>query len=84
MYPDSDLSKFDIVGCGSTLGNLFCFCERIDKDFRFDIDCVKNTVFFIRKKSSFTALIPDIYKYKHAFPEAYTMWEPEVKGLASY
>jgi hypothetical protein len=84
MQPDSDLSKFDIVGCGSTLGNLLRFCERIDKDFRFDIDRVRDTVFFIRKESSPTALIPDICGYGHAFPEAHTMWEPEVKGSASH
>jgi hypothetical protein len=45
MHPDSDLLKFDIVCCESALGNLFCFCEEIDKDFCFDIDRVEDTVF---------------------------------------
>jgi hypothetical protein len=84
MHPDTNLSTFDIVGCGSTLGNLLRFCGGVDKDFRFDIDRVRDTVFFIRKESSPTALIPDVYGYGHSFPEAHTMWEPEVKGSASH
>ena len=84
MHPDSDPSTFDIVGCGSTLGSLLRFCEGDDKDFRFDIDRVRDTVFFIRKESSPAALIPDICGYGHSFHEAHTMWEPEVKGSASH
>lgn len=84
MHPDLDLSSFDVVGCGSTLGNLLRFCGGIDKDFRLDIDRVGDTVFFIRKESSPTALIPDVYGYGHSFPEAHTMWEPVVKGSASH
>lgn len=84
MHSDFDLSALDIVGCGSTLGNLLRFCGRINRDFRFNVDLVGDTVFFIRKESSPTVLISDICGYGHAFPEAHTTWEPDVKGSASH
>jgi hypothetical protein len=84
MHPDFDLSSLDIVGCGSTLGNLLRFCGGLDKDFRFNVDLVGDTVFLIRKESSPTALISNICGYGHTFPEAHTIWEPEVKGSASH
>jgi len=84
MHPDFDLSSLNIVGCGSTLGNLLRFCGGLDKDFRFGVDLVGDTVFFIRKESSPTALISNICGYGHTFPEAHTIWEPEVRGSASH
>ncbi|KAH6681546.1 hypothetical protein B0J14DRAFT_623450 [Halenospora varia] len=84
MHSDFDLSALDIVGCGSTLGNLLRFCGGINRDFRFNVDLVGDTVFFIRKESSPTVLISDICGYGHAFPEAHTTWEPDVKGSASH
>jgi len=84
MHPDFDPLLLDVVGCGSTLGNLLRFCAGIDKDFRFDIDRVRDTIFFIRKESSPTALIHNIRGYGHSFPEAHTIWEPDVKGSASH
>jgi hypothetical protein len=84
MHLDFDLSSLDIVGCGSTLSNLLRFCGGLDKDFRFNVDLVGDTIFLIRKESSLTALISDIRGYGHTFPEAYTIWELEVKGSASH
>ncbi|PMD43754.1 hypothetical protein L207DRAFT_423182 [Hyaloscypha variabilis F] len=84
LHPDANLSSFDIVGCGSTLGNLLRFCAGIERDFRFDIDRVRDTIFFIRKERSPTVLIPDVCGYGHSFPEAHTIWEPDVKGSASH
>jgi len=84
MHPDFNLSALDIVGCGSTLGNLLRFCGGLDTDFRFNIDLVGDTVFLIRKESSPIALISNICGYGHTFPEAHTIWEPEVKGSASH
>ena len=84
MHPDFDLLLLDVVGCGSTLGNLLRFCAGIDKDFRFDIARVGDTVFFIRKESSPTALIYNIRGYGHSFPEAHTIWEPDVQGSTSH
>lgn len=45
---------------------------------------VHNTVFFIRRENSPTELIPGVRGYGHAFPEAYTTWEPAVKGSGSH
>jgi len=84
LHPDANLSSFDIVGCGSTLGNLLRFCAGIERDFRFDIDRVRDTIFFISKERSPTVLIPDVCGYGHSFPEAHTIWEPDVKGSASH
>lgn len=84
MHPDFDPLLLDVVGCGSTLGNLLRFCAGIDKDFRFDIDRVKDTVFFTRKESPPTALIHNIRGYGHSFSEAHTIWEPDVKGSTSH
>jgi len=84
MHPGFDLSSLDIFGCGSTLGNLLRFCGGLEKDFRFNIDLVGDTVFFIRKESSPAVLISNICGYGHTFPEAHTIWEPEVKGSASH
>lgn len=84
MHPDIGLSSFDIVGCGSTIGNLLRFCEGIYADFRFDIDRVKNTVFFLRKEDSPTALIRNIRGCGHSFPEAHTAWDPEMTDSISH
>jgi hypothetical protein len=84
MHPDFDLLLFNTVNCENTFENLFRFCEEFDKDFRFNVDLIKDTVFFIRKESSLTALIFNICGYGHTFPEIHTIWELEVKGSASY
>jgi hypothetical protein len=82
MHPYFDLSSLDVVGCGNTLGNILRFCGGSDRDFRFNIDMVDNTVFFVRKESSPIALISDICGYGHTFPEAHTFWEQDVRGSA--
>jgi hypothetical protein len=84
MHPDFNLLLLNIVNCENILRNLLHFCKRLDKDFRFDVDLIKNIVFFIRKKSSPTVLISNICGYGHTFPEAHIIWEPEIKGSASH
>ncbi|KAK3370714.1 hypothetical protein B0T24DRAFT_721005 [Lasiosphaeria ovina] len=82
---DRDLpAKLDIMACGSTLGNLLRFVCGQDKPFRMLVEKVDNTVFFIRRENSPTELIPDVRGFGHAFPEAYTTWELDVKGSASH
>ncbi|KAK0705858.1 hypothetical protein B0T26DRAFT_655827 [Lasiosphaeria miniovina] len=82
---DRDLpAKLDIMACGSTLGNLLRFVCGQDKPFRMLAEKVDNTVFFIRRENSPTELIPNIRGFGHAFPEAYTTWELDVKGSASH
>jgi hypothetical protein len=84
LHPDANLLSFDIVGYRSTLRNLLRFCAGIEKDFRFNINRVRDTIFFIRKERSPIALIPNIYGYGHSFPKAHIIWEPDVKGSASH
>jgi len=72
------------VACGSTLGNLVRFVRGISNPFRFDIDSIGQTVFFIRKENSPTEVIDGIYGYGHTFPEAYTTWDRDVAGSCSH
>jgi hypothetical protein len=49
MQPELNLRIFDIVGCGSTIGNLLGSARSVSWPFRFDLDLVRDTVFFVRK-----------------------------------
>ena len=77
-------AELDVIACGSTLGNLLRFVRGQDKFFRILVEVVHNTVFFIRRENSPTELIPNVRGYGHSFPEAYTSWDPDVKGSASH
>jgi hypothetical protein len=74
----------DLFACGSTLGSLLRFVRSIDKPFRFEVEIIGNTAFFIRKENSPTELIPGVHGYGHTFPESYTTWEPDVKGSETH
>ncbi|KAF4615553.1 hypothetical protein G7Y89_g15308 [Cudoniella acicularis] len=84
MQPDFDLQSIDVVGCGSTLGNLLRFAGSRCKPFRFEVDVVAGTVFFLRKENSATELITDLRGYGHTFPEKYTTWDKEVRNSCSH
>jgi hypothetical protein len=71
MHPDFNLLSLNIVSYRSILRNLFRFCKGLDKDFRFNVDFIKNIIFFIRKKSLLTVLISNICGYGHTFPEVH-------------
>ncbi|KAB5586293.1 hypothetical protein GE09DRAFT_59099 [Coniochaeta sp. 2T2.1] len=70
----------DIVCCYSSLGNLVRFILGKDKSFRILVQAVGNSVFFVRRENSPTEKIEDIRGHGHTFPEAYTTWDPEVRG----
>jgi hypothetical protein len=74
------------MACSSTLGNLLRFVRGSgeDKPFRMLVEKIGNTVFFVRRENSPTELIPNVRGYGHAFPEAYTTWEADVKGSCSH
>lgn len=74
----------DVVACGSTLGNLLRFIRGEDKQFRFLVELVEGSVFFIRRENTPRELIPDVKGYGHSFPEAYTTWDADVKGSMSH
>lgn len=52
--------------------------------FRFDVEFIGNSVFFVRKENHAKEIIEALYGYGHTFPEAYTNWETDVKGSASH
>jgi hypothetical protein len=82
--PEFDAASTDLFACGSTLGNLLRFARGIDKAFRFNIQVVGETVFFIRKENDPKEIIKDVRGFGHTFPEAYTTWEHSVKGSETH
>jgi len=72
------------MGCGSTLGNLLRFASSQSRPFRFDVDLVGDTVFFVRREISPTAIIQDLKGYGHTFPEEYTTWDADVSNSCSH
>ncbi|KAH1353858.1 hypothetical protein KXW65_002235 [Aspergillus fumigatus] len=82
--PDFLLRDTDIVACGSTLGNLLRFVRGEDKTFRILVEVIGRTVFFMRRENAHDEVIPNVYGYGHAFPEAYTTWSADVKGSESH
>ncbi|KAL9068302.1 MAG: hypothetical protein Q9157_006552 [Trypethelium eluteriae] len=82
--PEFLCKDVDVVACGSTLGNILRFVRKTEKTFRFVVEAVGDTVFFIRKEKSPRETIPNVRGYGHSFPEAYTTWECDVKGSTSH
>lgn len=85
---DFNAQDFDIFGCGSTLGNLLRFVRGENKPFRFTVEAVGNTVFFIRRENKSDELLnwdgQPIRGYGHTFPDRYTAWQAGVEGSASH
>ena len=84
LDPEFDLNTVDIMGCGSTLGNLLKFASSQPRPFRFDVDLVGDTVLFVRREISPTAIIEDLKGYGHTFPEEYTTWDADVANSCSH
>ncbi|KAH7122785.1 hypothetical protein B0J11DRAFT_616147 [Dendryphion nanum] len=82
--PEFSLSSVDVFACGSTMGSLLRFVRRIDKPFRFVVEVVNKTVFFVRTENSPDEVIEGVKGYGHTFPENYTTWENEVKGSQTH
>lgn len=58
QVPDLKTDQFDIFGCTSTLGSLMRFLKNHDKPFRFTVEAVGRTVFFVRRENAPDELIP--------------------------
>jgi hypothetical protein len=82
--PSFPTAETDIVACGSTFGNLLRFVRGQDKAFRFAVQAIGNTVFFVRKENNPREIIKNVRGYGHTFPEANTTWEYEVKGSETH
>ncbi|KAK4548612.1 hypothetical protein LTR36_009522 [Oleoguttula mirabilis] len=76
--------EFDLFACGSTLGSLLRFARDVDKPFRFTVEVVGRTVFFVRRENSPDEKLVDVRGYGHSFPEKYAPWEAEVEGSESH
>lgn len=81
--PAFNTSDIDVFTCASTLGNLSRFVRRVDREFRFVMQSIGQTVFFVRRERSPREVIPDVRGYGHTFPEAYTRWDRDVQGSVS-
>ncbi|KAK1981577.1 geranylgeranyl pyrophosphate synthetase [Colletotrichum cereale] len=84
MHPEPFEKPVDIVGCGSTIGNLLRFVRGDERPFRMLVEVVGGAVHLIRRENSPTETIPDVRGYGHTFPEAYTTWDAGVGGSASH
>ncbi|KAJ6024727.1 geranylgeranyl pyrophosphate synthetase [Penicillium herquei] len=82
--PEYNLNNTGIVTCSSTLGNLMRFARGVEKDFRFIMETVGNTVLFSRRENSPTDLIPDVRGYGHTFLDEYTTWGLGLAGSESH
>jgi hypothetical protein len=80
LNPDFSTADTEIIACGSTMGNLLRFVREQDKPFRFDVQTIGNTVFFVRKENDPRETIPNVRGYGHSFPEQNTTWENDVRG----
>lgn len=79
-----DTASINLFACGSTFGNLLRFVRGDNKVFRFNIEVIGNTVFFVRKENDPRELIKDVRGFGHSFPEAYTAWDADVKGSETH
>jgi hypothetical protein len=77
-------SNIDIFACGSTFGNLLRFVREEGRVFRFVVEKVGQTFFFLRRENTFDEKIPDVRGYGHTFPEKYTTWHRTVSSSASH
>lgn len=84
LDPDFDVRGVDVIGCGSTLGNLLRFASNQPKPFRFDVDRVGDTVILVRREASPRELVTDVRGYGHRFPEKYTTWDADVGRSCSH
>lgn len=66
------------------MGNLLRFARSDPKPFRFNVEVIGNTVFFVRRENDPRETIEGVRGYGHTFPEAYTTWEKEVQGSESH
>jgi len=55
--PHFNTEAVDVFGCTSTLGNLLRFLKSDDKTFRFTVETVGRTVFFVRRENAPDELI---------------------------
>lgn len=77
-------TEADVFASESTLGNLLRFVRGSDKAFRFNVEVIGDTVFFVRKENDPRELIEGVRGFGRSFPDAYTTWPEDVKGSETH
>lgn len=78
------LLESDLFACGSTLGCLLSVARDEERSFRFGVERVGSTTFFVRKTNTPGETIDGVRGYGHTFPAAYTVWETPVSDSVSH
>lgn len=55
--PQLDTGNIDVFACTSTVGSLIRFLKNDDRSFRFTVEAVGRTVFFVRRENAPDELI---------------------------
>ena len=78
--PDFDTSKLNVVTCATVLENLLRFLSSTERSFRFNVEYIGGTVFFVSKGTSPREGLTDVRGYGHTYPDAYTTWGPNLEN----
>ncbi|KAI9738312.1 MAG: hypothetical protein M1834_008810 [Cirrosporium novae-zelandiae] len=84
MNEEFDTDSIDVVTCNKVLNYLLKFADEADQTFGFEVEVVGTTAFFVRREASPREVLQNVRGYGHTFPEAYTVWEEDVKDSVSY
>lgn len=79
---DFNPSNVDIMGCASSLGDVLRFVRSVDSTFRFNVEMIGDTLFFIRNCRN--DVIPDVRGYGHSFLDAFTSAAPGPRAIKSH
>ena len=82
--PDFNVTEIDVFGCGNTFGSLLSFARGEDRTFRFGVELIGSSLFFVRKTNAPGETMREVRGYGHTFPDAYTTWERDVRGSVSH
>ncbi|RFU76580.1 geranylgeranyl pyrophosphate synthetase [Trichoderma arundinaceum] len=82
MHPNP--LEIDIVGCNSTFGHLLRFVRGIECTFRMLVEVVGETVHLVRRENSPKEQLLGVKGFGHTFPDAYTIWAPDVQPSKSH
>ncbi|KAF2220947.1 hypothetical protein BDZ85DRAFT_202870 [Elsinoe ampelina] len=82
--PGITLADIQIFGCGNTFGSLLSFVRNEERTFRFGVEQVGSSVFFVRKTNTPRETLDDVRRFGHAFPDANTIWEKDVTTTSSH
>ena len=84
--PDLATQSVDIVACSKTMTNLLHFVLQrdLDRPFRFFVEVLGKTVFFVRRENSPKQTIEGMHGYGKAYPAANTTWGADVTKSVSH